>query len=208
MRLKHRQNINIDLSSNAPNNTGAAKERGDGGVKGHAKANTEDLPDVIRSNTRNVSGTIAQSVSGKRETHAVTLTVFSCSPARLRPFLRRRTKSCALFPISEGGEKGVLSQIHVSFLSFLPFSSFPSTYRQFFVYPPRSVQCSFALRCFFNVKNIPLALLFFFLTSFPCRLAVLVFTLMQELTLVCLALSAPPLLTRPIVRGFVLSLTF
>jgi len=115
---------------------------------------------------------------------------------------------CPVSYFRRGGEKGVLSQIHVSFLSFLPFSSFSSTYRQFFVYPPRSVQCSFALRCFFNVKNIPLTLFFFFLTSFPCRLAVLVFTLMQELTLVCFALSAPPLLTRPIVRGFVLSLTF
>lgn len=126
------------------------------GSRAKAKANTEDLPDVIRSNARNVSGTIAQSVSGKREKRMQFRSRWlSCAPqlARLRPHPRAGVAE-VLRPVSyfQKGVKGnVLSQIHVSFsvlvffllffLSLLPSSLFPSTYR------PPIFRLSSALGC-------------------------------------------------------------
>ena len=132
--------------------------------KGHAKANTEDLPDVIRSNARNVSGTIAQSVSGIKEkrmqfrSRCSRVLQFACNS-----FLRRRAKSytpCFLF--QKGVKGSAFANTH--FFSFpfffllntffLPSSLFP--YRPpIFIYPPRSVQCSFTLQMFFNMKKHP-----------------------------------------------------
>jgi len=92
--------------------------------KGHAKANTEDLPDVIRSNARNVSGTIAQSVSDIKEkrmqfrSRCSRVLQFACNS-----FLRRRAKSytpCFLF--QKGVKGSAFANTH--FFSFPFFFSF------------------------------------------------------------------------------------
>lgn len=138
---------------------GGGREKGS--VKGHAKANIEDLPDVIRSNARNVSGTIAQSVSGKRERmqfRSRCSRVLQLACDRSCGGGVRSPAPCFLF--QKGGVKGSAfraKQMFLSpsssfcFLSFLSSSLFPSTYRPpiFRLASARSA-CSavFAPRCF------------------------------------------------------------
>lgn len=156
------------------------RRRGRRGVKGHAKANTEDLPDVIRSNARNVSGTIAQSVSGKRERMQ-----FRSRCSRVLQLVCNR--SCGgvpevpwpVFLFQKGVKGSAFANTHVSF----PFSFFifPSFLLVSFDLPTANFSSILRARCsavslygvffFFNVKNVPLALLVpFFNFFFPVGL--------------------------------------
>lgn len=154
---KHRQDINSrSVRSNAPNNTGTAKEIGGwiGVGRGPCKSeHTEDLPDVIGSNARNVSGTIAQSVSGKRERmqfRSRCSRVLPSSPATVPAAVCEVLRPVSYFQKGVKGE--CFRKIYVSFLFFFIFPSFllvsfdlPTAN----FYPPRSVQVQFfALRCF------------------------------------------------------------